>query len=176
MTNLDAIVSKSRSAQLSWSADPTARSTALSKLAKLFADNRAELVASMVDEVKKPITEARGELNRAISILDFYSAAVLDPDGQTFPSAAPNYILSVRRPHGVATLITPWNFPIAIPFWKAAPALAMGNTVIIKPSEFSSNTASLFSKFAQEVFPENVFTVIPGDGQIGKSLIESADV
>lgn len=176
MTNLDALVKNSRSAQLPWGADPIARSNALSKLSKLFADNRDELVASMVNEVKKPITEARGELNRAISILDFYSAAVLDPDGQTFPALAPNYIMSLRRPHGVATLITPWNFPIAIPFWKAAPALAMGNTVLIKPSEFSSNTAELFARFANDVFPEGVFTVIPGNGEIGKTLIERADV
>ena len=176
MTNLDALVKNSRSAQLPWSADPIARSNALSKLSKLFADNRDKLVASMVNEVKKPITEARGELNRAISILDFYSAAVLDPDGQTFPALAPNYIMSLRRPHGVATLITPWNFPIAIPFWKAAPALAMGNTVLIKPSEFSSNTAELFARFANDVFPEGVFTVIPGNGEIGKTLIERADV
>ncbi len=176
MTNLDGLVKKSRSAQLPWGADPIARSNALSKLSKLFADNREELVASMVNEVKKPITEARGELNRAISILDFYSAAVLDPDGQTFPALAPNYIMSLRRPHGVATLITPWNFPIAIPFWKAAPALAMGNTVLIKPSEFSSNTAELFARFANDVLPEGVFTVIPGNGEIGKTLIERADV
>ena len=176
MSNLEALVSKSRSAQIAWSADPIARSNALSKLAKLFADNRDALISSMVNEVKKPITEARGELNRAISILDFYSAAVLDPDGQTFPALAPNYILSLRRAHGVAALITPWNFPIAIPYWKAAPALAMGNTVLIKPSEFSSDTAKLFERLAQEVFPEGVFSVIPGDGEIGKTLIERADV
>jgi len=176
MSNLSDLVLTSRRSQKSWSADPLARSAALSKLSKLFSEKREELVASMVEEVKKPITEARGELNRAISILDFYSAAVLDSDGETFPAASPNYILSVRRPHGVAGLITPWNFPIAIPFWKAAPALAMGNVVLIKPSEFSSNTALLFAKLANQVFPEGVFSVIPGDGQIGKSLIELSDV
>jgi aldehyde dehydrogenase (NAD+) len=176
MSNLSDLIAKTRKSQISWSADPLARSAALSKLSKLFSENREALVASMVEEVKKPITEARGELNRAISILDFYSAAVLDSDGETFPATSPNFILSIRRPYGVAGLITPWNFPIAIPFWKAAPALAMGNAVIIKPSEFSSNTALLFAKFANEVFPEGVFTVMPGDGQIGKSLIDHSDV
>ena len=77
MSNLSDLIAKTRKSQISWSADPLARSAALSKLSKLFSEKREELVASMVEEVKKPITEARGELNRAISILDFYSAAGL---------------------------------------------------------------------------------------------------
>jgi aldehyde dehydrogenase (NAD+) len=103
------------------------------------ADDLANLV---MREVGKPITEARAEVERSIRILRYYAQAALDPDGETFPSSDPGSWLIVRRsPVGVVALITPWNFPVAIPIWKAAPALAWGNVVVHKPASFAMATA-----------------------------------
>jgi aldehyde dehydrogenase (NAD+) len=167
---------KIRKAQAEWASDPVARSSALSKLAKAFLENKDSLISSMVDEVKKPLSESRGEFARAVSILEYYAAATLDPDGTTIPTLAPNLILATRRPHGVAALITPWNFPIAIPLWKAAPALAAGNAVALKPSEFATRTAQLVTNLVSENLPSDVFQLFPGDGQVGKSLVVNSDV
>lgn len=173
---MNELIAKARDAQSTWARDPIARSSALSKIAKVFLENRETIIKSMVDEVKKPLTEARGEFGRAVSILEYYAQATLDPHGNTIPTSDPNLILAIRRPHGIASLITPWNFPIAIPIWKAAPALAMGNTVVLKPSEFSTSTANLISKIFSENLPEGVFQVQPGDGDVAKFLISKADV
>ena len=83
----------------------------------------------------KPVTEAGAELSRGVGILRYYAQQALDPDGETYPGPSPaGLLLARRRPRGVAGLITPWNFPVAIPLWKAAPALAFGNAVLLKPS------------------------------------------
>ena len=169
-------IAKMRKAQAEWANDPVARSSALSKLAKAILANKELLVSSMIDEVKKPISEARGEFGRAVSILEYYAAAALDPDGTTIPTSAPNLILAMRRPHGIASLITPWNFPMAIPLWKAAPALAIGNAVALKPSEFATRTAQLISKLVTENLPSDIFQLFPGDGQVGKNIVENGDV
>ncbi|MBM3742683.1 MAG: aldehyde dehydrogenase [Actinobacteria bacterium] len=174
--NMKDLVSKARGAQPSWAKDPIARSAALSKVAKVFLDNREVIIKSMVDEVKKPLSEARGEFGRAVSILEYYAQAALDPHGNTIPTSEPNLILAIRRAHGIASLVTPWNFPVAIPLWKAAPAFAMGNTILLKPSEFATETAQLIFRLISEVLPDGVFQVIPGDGEVGKTLIAEADV
>lgn len=174
--NLDQIISNARKAQISWAANPIARSAALSAVAKTFTAHRDDLVNLMVDEVYKPITEARGEFARAVAILEYYSQAVLDPDGTSVPTMDPNLILSLRRPYGVAGLITPWNFPVAIPIWKAAPALAVGNAVIIKPSEFATKTALFLQELIAKTLPEGIFNVIPGGADIGAQLVDSADL
>lgn len=174
--NLEKVISNARKAQISWAANPIARSAALSAVAKTLTAHRDDLVNLMVDEVYKPITEARGEFARAVAILEYYSQAVLDPDGTSVPTMDPNLILSLRRPYGVAGLITPWNFPVAIPIWKAAPALAVGNAVIIKPSEFATKTALFLQELMAKTLPEGIFNVIPGGADIGAQLVDSADL
>ena len=90
----------------------------------------------MVREVGKPLTESVMEHGRAVRILRYQAQSAMDPDGDTYPAAPPadprTLLFSRRRPRGVAGLITPWNFPFAIPLWKAAPALAYGNTVVLE--------------------------------------------
>jgi aldehyde dehydrogenase (NAD+) len=89
----------------------------------------------IVREVGKPRREAVAEVSRSAAILRFYAQAALDPDGETYPSSdGSSWLFARRRPHGVVALITPWNFPLAIPIWKIAPALAWGNVVILKPA------------------------------------------
>ena len=84
----------------------------------------------MVREVGKPVTEAAAEVGRGVGILRYYAQQALDPDGETYPGPSPAGLLGpAAAARGVAGLITPWNFPVAIPLWKAAPALAYGNAV-----------------------------------------------
>ena len=97
-----------------------------------------DVIDLMVREVGKPLTEATQEHGRSVRILRYHAQAALDADGDTYPAAPPadprTLLMGRRRPRGVAGLITPWNFPFAIPLWKAAPALAYGNTVVLKPA------------------------------------------
>ena len=95
----------------------------------------AELAELGIREVGKPRSEMVAEVARGLAILRYYAQQVLDPDGSTFPSSdGRSLLMARRRPHGVVGLITPWNFPVAIPLWKLAPALAYGNGVVLKPA------------------------------------------
>ena len=171
-----ATAATARSVQREWSRDPVMRSIALRNCVDAMKRNESDLVSSAIVETGKPFTEAKGEFNRTIAILEYYSSAVLDPVGNVLPSTTPNLLFTTRSPHGIAGLITPWNFPIAIPIWKAAPALAGGNCVLLKPSEFATKTAMLLGSILNEVLPKHVFNVVSGSGQTGTALIKNADV
>src|SRR4051812_32397640 len=118
-----AAVERARAAQREWSRSALARADALSAAAEAVNAAKDEIVDLMVREVGKPLTEAVGEHGRSVRILRYQSQSALDPDGDTYPAAPPSdlrtLLLSRRRPRGVAGLITPWNFPFAIPLWKA---------------------------------------------------------
>ena len=118
-------VQRGRAAAGRWAGAPAlARSSALAGAADALAGAADEVTGLMAAEV------ARG-----VGILRYYAQQALDPDGETFPGPSPaGLLLARRRPRGVAGLITPWNFPVAIPLWKAAPALAYGNAVVLKSS------------------------------------------
>ena len=112
-----------------------ARADALNRAAGRVEAAAAELADLIRREVGKPILEARAEVARTAAILRYHAQAALDADGDTYPSAdGRSLLMSRRRPRGVVGLITPWNFPIAIPAWKLAPALAYGNVCVWKPS------------------------------------------
>ena len=129
---------RAREAAAEWSRSALARADALSAAADALNAAKDEVVDLMVREVGKPLTESVMEHGRAVRILRYQAQSAMDPDGDTYPTAPPadmrTLLLSRRRPRGVAGLITPWNFPFAIPLWKAAPALAYGNTVVLKPA------------------------------------------
>jgi aldehyde dehydrogenase (NAD+) len=113
---------------------------------------------------------------RGVRILRYHAQAALDPDGETYPAAGGTLLMSRRRPHGVAGLITPWNFPVAIPLWKAAPALAYGNAVVLKPAPESSAIALRLGELLDDALPDGVLQVVTGGGEAGKALVELADV
>lgn len=117
-----------------WGATPALqRAGILTSMADRLAAGAERFTELMVREVGKPITEARAEVVRGVAILRYHAQAALDPDGETYPSADGRTLLMSRTvPRGVVGLITPWNFPVAIPLWKAAPALAYGNAVLLK--------------------------------------------
>jgi aldehyde dehydrogenase (NAD+) len=173
-------VARAREAQREWGRAALARADALSAAAAALDAAKDEVVGLMVREVGKPLTESVGEHARAVRILRYHAQAALDPDGDTYPSAPPadprTLLMSRRRPRGVAGLITPWNFPFAIPLWKAAPALAYGNAVVLKPASDAVACALFLEEVLGKVLPEGVFQVVPGPGDTGQAVIELADV
>ncbi len=169
------IVERAKRAQREYvSLPPAARADGLNAAAEALAARSAEVTELAIREVGKPRLEMEGETARGVSILRYYAQAVLDPDGTSLP-AATGLMIARRRPHGVAALITPWNFPVAIPLWKAAPALAYGNAVVCKPAPAATAVALLLEEILRPHLPEGVFTVVPGDQITGSALIASAD-
>ncbi len=133
------------------------------------------LAALMVCEVGKPITEAISEVARAVAILRYYAQATLDPDGATYPSAdGRSLLMARRRPRGVVVLITPWNFPVAIPVWKLAPALAWGNTVLLKPASQAMACALRVAGYFDA--PEGVLQVLVTGAEGARRLAALPDV
>src|SRR5918911_4755181 len=171
---------RARAAQREWAGSALARADALSAAAEALQAAADDVVTLMVREVGKPLTEAKQEHARGVRILRYHAQAALDPDGDTYPSAPPadprTLVLARRRPRGVAGLITPWNFPFAIPLWKAAPALAYGNAVVLKPASDAVACALFLEEVLGKVLPEGVFQVVPGPGATGQAVIELADV
>jgi acyl-CoA reductase-like NAD-dependent aldehyde dehydrogenase len=159
-----------------WALGAQGRAEALAGAASTLRGRREEAVQLVVREVGKPVGEAAGEVARAISILEFYAQASFAPIGAQFPPSLTGLLYTERRPHGVAGLITPWNFPIAIPLWKAAPALACGNGVVLKASPDAPACAAFLAETLNRHLPENVFTVIHGGAEAGRALVDQADV
>lgn len=153
----------------------TIRANALTAAANALEAAHADLVALVVREVGKPVVEARQEVTRGD-----HAQAALDPDGETYPAAPPadpaTLLMSRRRPRGVAGLITPWNFPLAIPLWKAAPALAYGNGVVLKPSEDAVAVAGRLAELLATYLPPGLLQVAPGGAEAGQAIVEHADV
>ncbi|MEU1225728.1 aldehyde dehydrogenase family protein [Streptomyces sp. NPDC005828] len=171
-------VERARVAQPGWlRAGAAARSAALGAVATAVEAAAGELAELAVREVGKPLAEARAEVARAAAIWRYYAQAPFQPTGEVHEtSAGGGLLLTRRRPHGVAGLITPWNFPFAIPTWKAAPALAAGNTVVLKPAPEATACAQRLAEIVQGAVPEAVFTVLPGGATEGNALVSSADV
>ncbi|MBD0691746.1 aldehyde dehydrogenase [Streptomyces sp. CBMA123] len=152
-----------------------ARSAALGRIAEAVEAHAEELAALIVREVGKPLAEARGEVARTAAIWRYYAQAPYEPSGAVHETAAgPGLLLTRRRPYGVAGLIAPWNFPLAIPSWKAAPALAVGNTAVLKPAPEATACALRLAELAG--LPADVFTVLPGGAEEGQALVDAADV
>jgi alpha-ketoglutaric semialdehyde dehydrogenase len=173
---VQAAVERARKAQAEWSQHAAARSAALSAAADAVAAAAGELADLVVREVGKPLAEAKGEVARSVAILRYYAQQVFDPMGEVHEPSSAGLLYSRRRPHGVAGLITPWNFPLAIPVWKAAPALAFGNTVVLKPAPESTASALRLAELLDGVLPAGAFEVTPGDAQSGQALVAAVDV
>ncbi len=167
-------VEAARDAFPAWRAMPApARGEILRKAAELL-DQRAEAVGrDLTREEGKTLAEGIGETRRAVQILRYFAGQTLEPDGETYPSNSPVTFLYARRePIGVVAAITPWNFPIAIPAWKIAPALAYGNTVVWKPAEIVPLTAVHFLQaLADAGLPKGVLNLVLGKGsEVGNVL------
>jgi aldehyde dehydrogenase (NAD+) len=176
--DVDAVVERAVKAAEVWRGTPGAvRAKALGDAATALEQRAAEVTDLVVREVGKPVSEARGEVARGVAILRYYAQAALAPDGETLPAADPDQLLMARYlPVGVAALITPWNFPVAIPLWKAAPSLAYGNATIVKPSSAAAATGLLLQEIIGPLLPSDVFQVVLGGGQAARALIDNPAV
>ena len=174
----DAAVSRATAAAAIWRDTPgPARAKALSDAAAALEQRAAEITALVVREVGKPLSEARGEVARGVAILRYYAQAALLPDGETIPAAAADQLLLARHvPVGVTALLTPWNFPVAIPLWKAAPSLAYGNATILKPSSAAAATALAVAEIVSASLPDDVFQVVLGGAATAGPLVDNPGV
>lgn len=177
---LDAAVSAARVAQPDWARTPApARGQVLERCADLLLERREEIAVDLVREEGKTLAEASGEVVRAASFLRFYGGEGVRFGGETFPAGAERTLIYSRRePVGVAGLITPWNFPLAIPTWKSAPALVSGNAVVLKPAELTPLCANhLAATLAEAGLPAGVFNVVHGVGpEVGSALVDDERV
>jgi acyl-CoA reductase-like NAD-dependent aldehyde dehydrogenase len=173
-----AAVTRAVAASAAWREVPGAgRAKALSDAATALEQRSEEITGLVVREVGKPLSEARGEVARGVSILRYYAQAALLPDGETIPAAAADPLLMARHvPLGVTALLTPWNFPVAIPLWKAAPSLAYGNATILKPSSAAAATGLALADILGAFLPADVFQVVLGGAAAAGELIDHPDV
>ncbi|WEG11115.1 aldehyde dehydrogenase family protein [Pullulanibacillus sp. KACC 23026] len=151
------------------------RADLLYKVSSQFEEHREELALLASTEMGKPMNEMLGEVTRAINILRFYAGEGMRECGDVIPASQKNVLqFSKRVPLGVVGVITPWNFPVAIPIWKIAPALICGNTIIWKPAEMASLTATRVTElFVEAGLPAGVLNLVIGKGSvIGNTLLE----
>jgi acyl-CoA reductase-like NAD-dependent aldehyde dehydrogenase len=175
---VDEAVAAAKTALPRWRAlDPSARAGALRELADALEQRLEELAVLEARNAGKPIGDARGEMAMVLDTFRYYAAAPERLLGDTIPVAG-GQAWTVREPLGVVGLITPWNFPLAIASWKLAPALAAGNTVVLKPAELTPLTALRFAEIALEAgIPAGVVNVVAGPGRTcGARLVEHPDV
>ncbi len=174
----DRAVAAAKAAFPAWRAvAPTDRARLLRRLASLVEEHREELALLETRNVGKPISDSRGEVGMVAEVFHFYAGAVDKHYGQTIPVAG-GVDMTFREPLGVVGLIVPWNFPLNIASWKVGPALACGNTVVLKPAELTPMTALRLGELALEVgIPAGVFNVLVGPGRVvGERLIHHPDV
>src|SRR5262245_48818729 len=174
----DEAVARARAAFPAWrSVAPADRACLLRRLAALVEDHAEELATIESGNVGKPIAGARAEVRMVAEVFHFYAGAVDKHHGQTIPVAG-GVDVTFHEPLGVVGLIVPWNFPLNIASWKLGPALACGNTVVLKPAELTPLTALRLAALALEAgVPEGVVNVLVGKGSIvGRRLVEHPDV
>lgn len=164
---VDRAVTAAVAARDTWgrASGPT-RAEALHRAAGTLSARRDELAHMMAREVGKPVGEAGQEVDRGVAILRYFAAEAVHPNGQVIPAqTAGSLQFSLRQPLGAVAVISPWNFPVAIPLWKIAPALAFGNSVVWKPAETASLTASMLAQvFAAAGLPAGALNLVLGTG------------
>jgi len=174
----DAAVARAKAAYPAWRAvAPADRARLLRRLATLVEEHHEELSRIESRNVGKPISGARGEVGMVAQVFHFYAGAVDKHYGETIPVAG-GVDMTFREPLGVVGLITPWNFPLNIASWKIGPALACGNTIVIKPAELTPLSTVRLGELALDAgIPEGVLNVVVGKGSVvGQRLIEHPDV
>ena len=178
--DVDAAVAAATRAYPAWSAMPAPkRGEILFRIARLLAEHKEELSKLMTREMGKVLPEARGDVQEAIDVAYYMAGEGRRLFGQTVPSEMPDkFAMAIRRPIGVVGIITPWNFPVAIPGWKLFPALICGNTAVIKPA---SDTPACLVRFVELLLegglPEGVVNVVTGSGaEVGNAIVDHPDI
>ncbi|MFE9082652.1 aldehyde dehydrogenase family protein [Brevundimonas sp. NPDC003935] len=171
---VDQAVQAARAAFPGWAdASPEARFDVLDRAGSLLMERAPQIGRLLSREEGKTLPEGMGETMRAARILKYFAGEALRVHGQNLASTRPGVeIQTYRQPVGVFGLITPWNFPIAIPAWKIAPAIAFGNTVVIKPAGPTPATAEALIAILHEAgLPRGVVNMVIGDGDVGRAIV-----
>ena len=174
----DRAVARAKAAFPAWRAvTPHDRGALLRRFANAVADSAEKLAQLEARNVGKPISDARGEVGMVVDVFNYYAGAPERLLGNTIPVAG-GIDMTFREPLGVVGLIVPWNFPIAITSWKLGPALAAGNTIVLKPAALTPLTALELERLALEAgIPAGVFNVVVGAGRtVGERLVQHPDV
>jgi acyl-CoA reductase-like NAD-dependent aldehyde dehydrogenase len=176
----DSAIAAARGAFPGWSGTPApARGRILWRAVELFRARLDEIGRVLCREEGKTLAEAKGEIQKGINLFEFYAGEGFRTHGKTLPSETRQQLtFTLRQPLGVVALITPWNFPFAIPAWKSAPALVTGNTVVMKPASGTPGTATLIAEVLSEAgLPKGVFNLVTGPGgAVGNALVDHPDV
>ncbi len=174
--DVDAAVEVASRAYQSWRLVPApARAELVHRVGELLLQRKEELSHLMSQEMGKPLAESRGDVQEGIDCAFYYAGEGRRLFGQTTPSELGNkFAMTVRVPVGVCALITPWNFPIAIPCWKALPALVCGNTIVFKPAKDTPACATILTEIFHEAgLPAGVVNLVHGSGEeVGRALLE----
>ena len=174
-SDVDAAVQAAQKAFPGWASMPApARGKILLKAAAILEGRIAEMADLLSREEGKTIGEAKGEVTRAVRILEYFGGEGARMSGQTIPSERPRvFMYTIRQPLGVVALIAPWNFPIAIPTWKMAPALVSGNAVVFKPASQAPLTSLELVKILEQAgIPKGVLNLVTGSGSsVGTPLV-----
>jgi betaine-aldehyde dehydrogenase len=174
----DQAVARAKAAYPAWRAvTPRDRANLMRRIAAGVEQNAEKLARLEARNVGKPIADARGEVEMVVDVFNYFAGAPERIFGKTIPVAG-GVDMTFREPLGVVALIVPWNFPLAISSWKVGPALAAGNTVILKPAALTPLTAIELERIALEAgLPEGVLNVVVGAGRtVGERLVEHRDV
>jgi len=177
--DVDNAVQAARSAYKAWRLTPAPRrGEILFRAAHLLSERKEELARLMTQEMGKILAETRGDVQEAIDMAYYMGGEGRRMHGYTAPVEMPNkFGMAMRDSVGVVGLITPWNFPVAVPSWKMLPALIAGNTVVYKPSEDTPATAAAFVNVFEEAgLPAGVLNLITGAGDTGAALVANRDV
>ncbi len=175
-----AAIDAAAQAQPAWKRVPgPERGRVVFRAAAVMARRKEEIARMLTREEGKILREARGEVQKSINAMEFLAGEGTRLTGQTAPSDLPfNLCYTLRVPIGVAGLITPWNFPVAIPSWKIAPAVVAGNAVVIKPSPLTPGTARMVVECFEEAgLPKGVLNMVHGEGpDVGEEIVENPRV
>ncbi len=154
---------------------PPERGKIVRRATQLFESQLEEVTQLLTREQGKILSEARGEVQRGIDIMEYSAGMGRRLGGQTFPAEVPHvFCFTTRQPIGPVAAITPWNFPVAIPCWKIAPALVCGNTVVCKPSPLTPATATRVVEIFEEAgVPPGVLNLVHGGPQVGSELVNN---
>jgi len=177
---IESAVTAAEAAFPSWSdLAPAARGAYLQKAASLIEQHAEQLALIAMKEMGKPLAEMKGEVMRGVNILRYYAVEGWHANGDVIPASdAKTFQYTTKVPVGPVALITPWNFPVAIPLWKIAPALIYGNTIVWKAAEQSSLSGyELMKLLAEAGFPKGVINYVSGRGsKLGPLLVEAAAI
>ncbi|MET7402561.1 aldehyde dehydrogenase family protein [Dactylosporangium sp. NPDC005572] len=166
---LDEIMATAAAAFRGWRRDEAARIAAMRAAADVIEANADYLAPILTSEQGMPLREAKADVGRAVEWMRYY--VDLEIPRELVRNDMHGYAEVFRRPLGVVSAITPWNFPLALAFWKIAPALRAGNTIVVKPSAFTPLSILEISRLLRDVLPDGVFTVVTGGGKLGAALV-----